>query len=47
MPLGYLGGRTKMVMTHAGVPADSGAGGDWEQAFDKLADYIATVLNNR
>ncbi len=39
-----LGGRTKMVMTHAGVPA--GAGGGWEQAFDKLADYIETVLND-
>ena len=39
-----LGGRTKMVMTHAGVPADSGAGGGWEQAFDKLADYIETTL---
>ena len=41
-----LGGRTKMVMTHAGVPADSGAGGGWEQAFDKLADHIETVLND-
>ena len=42
-----LGGRTKMVMTHAGVPADSGAGGGWEQAFDKLADHIKTVLNDK
>ncbi len=42
-----LGGRTKMVMTHAGVPADSGAGGGWEQAFDKLADQIETVLNDK
>ncbi|UCC52661.1 MAG: SRPBCC domain-containing protein [Anaerolineaceae bacterium] len=40
-----LEGRTKMVMTHAGVPADSGAGGGWEQAFDKLADHMASVLN--
>jgi uncharacterized protein YndB with AHSA1/START domain len=40
-----LGGRTKMVMTHAGVPEDSGAGGGWTQAFDKLADHIETVLN--
>ncbi len=40
-----LGGRTKMVMTHAGVPASSGAGGGWEQAFDKLADHIETILN--
>jgi uncharacterized protein YndB with AHSA1/START domain len=41
-----LGGRTKMVLTHAGMPADSGAGGGWEQAFDKLADHIAATLNN-
>ncbi len=40
-----VGGRTKMVMTHAGVPASSGAGGGWNQAFDKLADLIATVHN--
>ena len=39
-----LGGRTKMVMTHAGVPADSGAGGGWTQAFDKLAVYAETVI---
>jgi uncharacterized protein YndB with AHSA1/START domain len=38
-----LGGRTKMVMTHAGMPADSGAGGGWNQAFDKLEEYIGTV----
>ena len=35
-----LDGRTKMVMTHAGVPADSGGAGGWNQAFDKLADLI-------
>lgn len=33
-------GRTKMMMTHAGVPASSGAGGGWNQAFDKLAALI-------
>jgi len=38
-----LGGRTRMVMTHAGVPAESGAGGGWQQAFDKLADYIVAT----
>jgi len=38
-----LGGRTKMVMTHAGVPAGSGADGGWNQAFDKLADLIEIV----
>jgi uncharacterized protein YndB with AHSA1/START domain len=42
-----LGGRTKMVMTHAGIPADSGAGGGWEQAFNKLTDHIETVLNDK
>jgi uncharacterized protein YndB with AHSA1/START domain len=42
-----LGGRTKMVMTHAGVPAASGAGGGWEQAFDRLADYIRTPLKTK
>jgi uncharacterized protein YndB with AHSA1/START domain len=40
-----LGGRTKMIMTHAGVSADSGAGGGWEQAFAKMADYVGIVLN--
>jgi uncharacterized protein YndB with AHSA1/START domain len=38
-----LGERTKMVMTHVGHPAKSGAGGGWEQAFDKLAVYIESV----
>lgn len=38
-----LGGRTKMIMTHAGVPASSGAGDGWEQAFDKLVELIETV----
>ena len=41
-----LDGGTKMVMTHAGVPADSGAGGGWEQAFDKLAEHIAAVRSD-
>lgn len=42
-----LGGRTKMVMTHAGVPASSGAGGGWEQAFDKLADHVAASFGDK
>lgn len=58
MPAGYpattrvsviledLGVRTKMVMTHAGVPAESGANAGWEQAFDKLAVYIESGLKN-
>ena len=42
-----LGGRTKMVMTHAGIPADSGGAGGWEQAFVKMADYIKTVRSDK
>jgi uncharacterized protein YndB with AHSA1/START domain len=42
-----LGGRTKMTMTHAGVPVASGAGGGWEQAFDKLAGYLKTIRKNK
>ena len=41
-----IGGRTKMVMTHAGIPADSPGVSGWNQAFDKLADHIETVRNN-
>ena len=35
-----LGGRTKMVMTHVGVPADSGGASGWAMALDKMAAYI-------
>lgn len=35
-----LGGRTKMVMTHAGIPSDSPGAAGWEMAFDKLAAYV-------
>jgi uncharacterized protein YndB with AHSA1/START domain len=35
-----LGGKTKMTMTHAGMPANQGAGGGWEQAFEKMSNYI-------
>ena len=42
-----LGRRTKMVMTHAGVPADSGGAGGWKMAFDKMAADIESVLGNK
>ena len=35
-----LGGRTKMVMTHAGIPSDSPGASGWTMAFDKLAAYV-------
>jgi uncharacterized protein YndB with AHSA1/START domain len=43
-----LDGRTKMVVTHAGVPANQGgAKAGWEQAFTKLATHAETVLKQR
>ena len=42
-----LDGRTKMVLTHAGVPADSGGAGGWEQAFAKLAAHIEAAFNTK
>lgn len=41
-----LDGRTKMVMKHVGVPADSGGNEGWKQAFAKLAAYVETVRSN-
>jgi uncharacterized protein YndB with AHSA1/START domain len=37
--LQIVGGRTKMVVTHAGIPADSSGAAGWAAAFDKLATY--------
>lgn len=36
-----LGGVTKMVMTHAGIPADSPGAMGWTMAFTKLEAYVA------
>ena len=35
-----LGDRTKMIMTHIGVPADSPGGQGWAMAMDKLAARV-------
>ena len=35
-----VAGRTKMVMTHAGLPEDSPGAAGWAMAFDKLAAYV-------
>ena len=32
--------RTRMVMTHAGIPSDSPGAAGWVMAFDKLAAYV-------
>lgn len=36
-----IGGKTRMVMEHRGVPAGSPGEGGWRQAFDKLAGELA------
>jgi uncharacterized protein YndB with AHSA1/START domain len=35
-----VGGRTKMVMTHSGVAADSPGAAGWAMALDKLAAHV-------
>jgi uncharacterized protein YndB with AHSA1/START domain len=35
-----LGGRTKMVLTHAGIPGDSAGAAGWRMALDKLAALL-------
>jgi len=35
-----VGERTKMVMTHAGIPANSPGASGWNMAFDKLAEQV-------
>jgi uncharacterized protein YndB with AHSA1/START domain len=38
-----LDGRTKMVMTHSGVPSDSPGAAGWAMALDKLAAHVTTL----
>lgn len=38
-------GRTKMVLTHAGIPADSPGASGWEQALDKMAAAVERMNN--
>lgn len=37
-----VGGRTRMVLTHIGIPSDSPGAAGWVMAFDKLAAYAGT-----
>jgi uncharacterized protein YndB with AHSA1/START domain len=37
-----IGGRTKMVLTHVGIPSDSPGAAGWSMALDKLAAHAAT-----
>lgn len=38
-------GRTKMVLTHVGIPSDSPGAMGWNMALDKLATYVAGQIN--
>lgn len=38
-----LGDRTRMVLTHVGVPANSPGAAGWNMALDKLAEYLAAA----
>jgi uncharacterized protein YndB with AHSA1/START domain len=38
--LSVVDGRTKMVMTHTGIPADSPGAAGWAMAFNKLVAYL-------
>ena len=41
--LTQVGAMTEMVMTHAGIPADSPGAAGWNMAFDELSSYVGTV----
>ena len=43
--LEHIDGRTKMVMIHAGIPAESPGAAGWTMALDKLTAYVATRGN--
>jgi uncharacterized protein YndB with AHSA1/START domain len=36
-----IGGQTRMIMTHVGIPTDSPGAAGWVMAFDKLAAYAS------
>ena len=40
-----IGGSTKMVMTHAGIPSDSPGAAGWTMALDKLAVRVEAHSN--
>ena len=42
-----LGDRTRMVVTHAGIPEDSPGAAGWNMALDKLTAYVRTGRRRR
>ena len=43
--LATVGGRTQMVMTHAGIAKESPGAAGWTMAFNKLAGLVSTLTN--
>jgi uncharacterized protein YndB with AHSA1/START domain len=41
--LAVVGGGTKMVLTHVGIPSDSPGATGWAMALDKLAAYVSAM----
>jgi len=41
-----IGGRTKMVMTHLGIPDDSPGAAGWAMAFAKLAAHLGILSDH-
>jgi uncharacterized protein YndB with AHSA1/START domain len=41
--LANVAGRTKMVMTHAGIPSDSPGATGWTMAFEKLEQHVTAT----
>ena len=42
-----VGGKTRMLMTHSGVPGDSAGAAGWAMALDKLATYLKATATDR
>jgi uncharacterized protein YndB with AHSA1/START domain len=40
-----IGGRTRMVLTHTGIPAGSPGAAGWTMALDKLAAHVDTQID--
>ena len=41
-----VGGRTSMILTHAGIPSDSPGAMGWNMALDKLETYVRQRADN-
>ena len=42
-----VGGRTRLVLTHAGIQADSPGAAGWTMALDKLAAYLRRMASDQ